>query len=109
MFFESVSRLRFLPGGGTVKEKNGAAPAGRRHPLPLLGGLGGCAAYTAVRTLGGRSVKGPVIVLFFSGFSCLCVVPWLLFDFHPMQPAQRLCLLAAGFSAAGGQFSITAA
>lgn len=76
--------------------------------IGALGGLGACAAYTAVRALGGRSVK-PVIVLFFFGFSCLCAVPWLLFDFHPMQPAQLLCLLAAGFSAAGGHFFITAA
>jgi drug/metabolite transporter (DMT)-like permease len=46
---------------------------------------------------------------FFSGFSSLCVLPWLLFDFHPMQMGQLACLLGAGLAAAGGQFSITAA
>lgn len=75
----------------------------------VLGGLGAGAAYTAVRALGGRGVKGSVIVLFFSGFSCLCVAPWLLFDFHPMTLPQVACLLGAGLAAAGGQFSITAA
>lgn len=75
----------------------------------VLGGLGAGAAYTAVRALGGRGVKGPVIVLFFSGFSSLCVLPWLVFDYHPMTAAQLLFLLGAGLSAAGGQFSITAA
>lgn len=75
----------------------------------MLGGMGAGAAYTAVRALGGRGVKGSLIVLFFSGFSSICVLPWLLFDFHPMQLWQLLCLLGAGFAAAGGQFSITAA
>lgn len=77
--------------------------------IGMLGGMGAGAAYTAVRALGGRGVKGPLIVLFFSGFSSLCVLPWLLFDFHPMQPEQLAYLLGAGFAAAGGQFSITAA
>ncbi|RKJ78415.1 DMT family transporter [Butyricicoccus sp. 1XD8-22] len=77
--------------------------------IGMLGGMGAGAAYTAVRALGGRGVKGPLIVLFFSGFSSLCVLPWLLFDFHPMQIGQLVCLLGAGLAAAGGQFSITAA
>lgn len=77
--------------------------------IGMLGGMGAGAAYTAVRALGGRGVKGSLIVLFFSGFSSLFVLPWLLFDFHPMLPAQLLSLLGAGLAAAGGQFSITAA
>lgn len=78
----------------------------------ILGFLGGvCAglAYTMVRKLGEAGEKGPVIVLFFSLFSCIFVLPWLVFDYHPMSLQQTGILLLAGAAAAGGQFAITAA
>lgn len=81
--------------------------------LPALIGLCGgiCAgiAYTMVRILGQRGEKGPFIVCFFSGFSCLVTLPYLLFCYAPMTWQQILILLGAGLAAAGGQFSITAA
>lgn len=77
--------------------------------LGFLGGMGAGAAYTAVRWLGLHGEKGPYIVFFFSGFSCLVTLPFLIFDFHYMTPLQWLTLLGAGLAAAGGQFSITAA
>ena len=75
----------------------------------LIGGMGAGAAYTTVRVLGKRGEKGPYIVFFFSAFSCLVVLPYLLFNFSPMTLFQLLILIAAGIAAAGGQFSITAA
>lgn len=75
----------------------------------LLGGLGAGIAYTYVRALGMKGVKGPFIVFFFSAFSCVCTLPYLLLRYHPMTPAQLGTLLLAGLAAAGGQFSITAA
>ncbi len=39
--------------------------------IGLLGGLGAGIAYTYVRALGQRGVKGPFIVFFFSAFSCV--------------------------------------
>lgn len=77
--------------------------------IGMLGGFSAGAAYTAVRYLGQRGEHGPVIVLFFSGFSCLAVLPVLLFDYAPMSGYQLAMLLLAGLAAAGGQFSITAA
>ncbi len=77
--------------------------------IGMLGGFSAGAAYTAVRYLGQRGERGPVIVLFFSGFSCLAVLPVLLFDYAPMSGYQLAMLLLAGLAAAGGQFSITAA
>lgn len=77
--------------------------------IGLCGGIGAGAAYTMVRKLGVRGEKGPFIVFFFSTFSCVVTLPWLLFDYHPMSLAQIGILLFAGLSAAGGQFSITAA
>ena len=77
--------------------------------IGLMGGLMAGVAYTYVRALGTRGVKGPFIVFFFSAFSCLCTLPYLLFHFHPMTLEQLGTLLLAGLAAAGGQFTITAA
>lgn len=77
--------------------------------LGLFGGMSAGFAYTMVRLLGTRKENGSLIVFFFSAFSCLSMLPFLIFDFHPMSWQQVLCLLGAGLSASGGQFSITAA
>ena len=77
--------------------------------IGLLGGVSAGLAYTFVRVLGLKGEKGTVIVLFFSAFSCLFVLPWVVTHFVPMTLKQTLTLLAAGLAATGGQFSITAA
>ncbi len=77
--------------------------------LGLLGGLCAGAAYTYVRKLTTHGEKGPMVVCFFSGFSCLVTLPFLIFDYHAMSISQIIILLLAGLSAAGGQFTITAA
>lgn len=77
--------------------------------IGLLGGIGAGAAYTAVRALGQRGEKGPFIVFFFSTFSCLVTLPFLIFQYHEMSIIQVVYLLLAGLSAAGGQFAITTA
>lgn len=77
--------------------------------IGLLGGLGAGVAYTYVRALGQRGVKGPFIVFFFSAFSCIVTLPYLIFNYHPMTMTQLGTLLLAGLAAAGGQFTITAA
>lgn len=77
--------------------------------IGFLGGMGAGLAYACVRYLGQHGVNGAVIVAYFSGFSCLFTLPFLILDFHPMTIFQILCLLGAGAGAAGGQFAITAA
>lgn len=77
--------------------------------IGLCGGLCAGVAYTLVRLLGQRGERSSFIVFFFSSFSCLSVLPKVLFDYAPMTAQQALCLLAAGLCAAGGQFSITGA
>lgn len=77
--------------------------------VALLGAVGAGAAYTMVRMLSQRGVKGPQIVFYFSLFSCVCVIPYLLLYFQPMTMQQVLVLFLAGIAAAGGQFSVTAA
>lgn len=77
--------------------------------IGLCGGLFAGLAYTFVRKLGQNGVKGNLIVLFFSTFSCLVVLPGVILQYKPMTGQQLLFLLLAGLAAAGGQFSITAA
>jgi len=50
-----------------------------------------------------------VIVLFFSIFSCLASVPFMIPVWEPLSFKALLCLLLTGLSATGGQFAITAA
>ncbi len=75
----------------------------------VLGGLGAGTAYTFVRKLGRHGERGTEIVLFFSVFTCICSLPFWVFDYQPMSVIQWLYLLLAGIAAAGGQLSITAA
>ena len=73
------------------------------------GGMGAGLAYACVRYMGKHNVNGPLIVAFFSVFSCMLTLPFMILNFTPMSLKQFLFLLGAGMSAAGGQFSITAA
>lgn len=77
--------------------------------IGVTGGLGAGIAYTFVRKLGKKGERGPIIVMVFSTFSCLCTVPFLISEFQPMKAVQLLCLLMVGVSAAGGQIFITKA
>ena len=75
----------------------------------LIGGLGAGIAYTCVRELGVHKVNTAFIVLFFSAFSSLASIPFIITGFTPMTMAQIFIMLGAGAGAAIGQFGITAA
>ncbi len=77
--------------------------------IGLLGGVGAGTAYTFVRILGQKGENKSFIVLFFSAFSCIVFLPFLIFDYHNMTAKQIIFLILAGASAAGGQFSVTSA
>ncbi|MDY3618952.1 DMT family transporter [Agathobaculum sp.] len=96
-------------GGSLLIIKPGFSADAIPAMIGLLGGVGAGAAYTAVRALSSRREKGARIVFFFSAFSTLVSLPFLLFDYHPMTWTQLACLLAAGLSATLGQFGITLA
>ena len=48
-------------------------------------------------------------MFFFSMFSTLVCVPFMITDYHPMTWGQFFCLIGAGASAALGQFGVTLA
>lgn len=88
-------------------------PSFNLEVIPALAGvIGGCGAgfaYTYVRKLGQRGENGMMIVFFFSAFSTLCTLPWLLSHFTPMSVKQWIYLWLTGAAAAGGQVFITKA
>ena len=75
----------------------------------FMGGVGAGLAYASIRKLSYLGCNGKIIILFFSAFSMLLSVPYLITSFNPMTLQQFLFLCCAGACAAGGQFSVTAA
>ena len=81
--------------------------------LPATAGFlsGACAgfAYVCVRILGIKGERSLMTVFFFSAFSSLVALPFMLVWYKPMTAWQTCSLLLAGVSATAGQFFITAA
>lgn len=75
----------------------------------LVSGIGAGIAYASIRKLGTLKCNGKVIIAFFSLFSMMCSIPFMLISYEPMSLYQTSCLIMAGVFAAGGQFTITAA
>jgi len=75
----------------------------------FAGGMAAGLAYTFLRKLGECGEKGPFVVMFFSAFSCILTLPYMIVKGEPITGFQLLMLLFAGVSAAMGQFGITAA
>ena len=77
--------------------------------MGAIGGLGAGIAYTFVRYLGQKGENSSVIIFFFSAFSSLVCLPFMLFNFSALSLRSMICLICAGISACVGQFGITRA
>lgn len=66
------------------------------------------AAYTLLRVLGNRE-KFYTVVFYFSFFSTVVLLPFLIIFYEPMTTQQLIYLLLAGVFATVGQFGITLA
>lgn len=75
----------------------------------VLGGLGAGAAYTFVRKLGKKGENSKRIVFYFSAFSCLFCLPFLIVQYKSMTFLQTLYPIFAGTFACVGQLGITKA
>lgn len=75
----------------------------------VLGGFGAGTAYTFVRKLGIMNENSNRIVFYFSAFSCLLCVPFMIYEYKPMSAIQLLYLVLAGTFACIGQLGITRA
>ena len=112
---ERVARRQLLPlliafAGVVLIAKPGFAGSDA-FPLAMgvLGGVCAGGAYACVRGLRRHDVSPSFIVLFFSAFSCLASIPFMIIGFDPMTGRQLLILFGAGAGAALGQFGITLA
>ena len=77
--------------------------------IGLLSGVCAGGAYACVRALRRHELSPSLIILFFSIFSCLASVPFMVVRFDPMTTRQVLVLIGSGAGAAMGQFGITLA
>lgn len=77
--------------------------------IGLLGGICAGCAYTFVRKLGSRGENSFRVIFYFSLFSCLVCVPFMIFDHEPMTGLQLIYMILAGVFACVGQFGITKA
>lgn len=75
----------------------------------LLGGLGAGTAYAFVRKLGSKNENSKRIVFYFSSFSCVLCLPFMIIGYKPMSLLQLLYLILAGTFACIGQLGITKA
>ena len=108
--WKTLTPLLLAFGGVLLIAKPGwAGEAAFPLAMGLLGGVSAGAAYTALHALGKSRLPSAFIILFFSAFSCLAAVPFLLCGFTPMTAAQVAVLLGAGAGAALGQFGVTLA
>lgn len=79
--------------------------------LGALAGIAGAfcagAAYTCVRYLAKMEVNGSFIVFFFSAFSVVVLLPYVLLHYQPMSLYQWAMVAGIGLCSALGQFGIT--
>ena len=74
----------------------------------ILAAMFAGAAYTVLRPLGKRE-KYYTIVFFFSTFSVITLLPFVIVQYQPMTGIQILYLILAGLGATAGQFGTTLA
>src|SRR5699024_1031334 len=78
------------------------------YMVGVLSAIVAAAAYTFLRVLGNRE-KYYTVVFYFSFFSTVVLLPFLLMFYEPMSMQQLTLLLLAGLFATVGQFGITLA
>lgn len=108
-FVQVIGVLTALCGSALIIKPTLSNPDILPSFIGLLGGLGAGIAYTCVRKLGSMGENGTRIIFWFSAFSCVFCVPFMIYNFVPMSALQTLYLILAGVSACIGQFGITKA
>ena len=76
--------------------------------IGVSGGIFSAVAYTCLRALRGKE-NANTIVFYFSFFSSVVILPFMIINFKPMTLIQFIYLIGAGVFASIGQFGITLA
>ena len=95
--------------GAAFIVKPGVGVASLPAIVGVAGGVFAGTAYAFVRKLGMKGERKEIIVLFFSVFSSIVCLLFMLPDYKPMSLTQLFILIMAGVSATVGQMNITAA
>lgn len=75
--------------------------------VALLGAFFSGAAYASIRYLGIAKVSAEFIVFFFSMFSAIIILPFIIFNYYYMTTNQLIMLICVGIFGAIGQFGLT--
>ena len=77
--------------------------------IALIGGIFAGIAYAFLRKATVTGERGIVVVAFFSTFSCIALIPFIIFTYQPITWIQFFFCCMTGVSACFGQIFITSA
>ena len=77
--------------------------------IALTGGVSAGIAYTFLRKVTLQGERGIVVVAFFSTFSCVALIPFIIFTYQPITWVQFFFCCMTGVAACFGQLFITSA
>lgn len=77
--------------------------------IALIGGICAGIAYTFLRKVTLKGERGIVVVAFFSTFSCIALIPFIIFTYQPITWLQFFYCCMTGVAACFGQIFITSA
>lgn len=77
--------------------------------IALIGGISAGIAYTFLRKATLKGERGIIVVAFFSTFSCIALIPFIIFTYQPITLLQFFYCCMTGAAACFGQIFITSA
>ena len=77
--------------------------------IALIGGICAGIAYAFLRKATVKGERGIVVVAFFSTFSCIALIPFIIFTYQPITWLQFFYCCMTGVAACFGQIFITSA
>ncbi len=77
--------------------------------IALIGGICAGIAYAFLRKATLKGERGIVVVAFFSTFSCITLIPFIIFTYQPITLLQFFFCVMTGVAACFGQIFITSA
>ncbi len=77
--------------------------------IALLGGICAGIAYAFLRKVTVNGERPIIVVAFFSTFSCIVLIPFIIFTYQPITPMQLFYCAMTGVAACFGQIFISSA
>lgn len=77
--------------------------------IALIGGVCAGIAYAFLRKVTVKGERPMIVVAFFSTFSCIVLIPFIIFTYQPITPLQLFYCAMTGVAACFGQIFISSA